>query len=97
MKDYKLTKQAFKTLTHLAKDNPKIASSIKAVIMKLREGLIEGESLKGYAAFKKIRTGKYRVIYTLRDDILLIAIIEKRETVYATFEHLFKKSSMFDD
>lgn len=94
MKDYKLTKQAFKTLTRLAKDNPKIASSIKAVIMKLREGLIEGESLKGYAV---IITGKYRVIYTLRDDVLLIAIIEKLETVYATFEHLFKKSSMFDE
>ena len=28
MKDYKLTKQALKTLTHLAKDNPKVASSI---------------------------------------------------------------------
>ena len=35
---YKLTKQALKTLIQLAKDNPKIASSIKAVIMKLREG-----------------------------------------------------------
>lgn len=97
MKDYKLTKQALKTLIQLAKDNPKIASSIKAVIMKLREDLIEGESLKGYATFKKIRTGKYRLIYTLREDVLLIAIIEKRETVYATFEHLFKKSSMFDE
>ncbi len=97
MRDYKLTKQALKTLTQLAKDNPKVASSIKLIITKLREDSLEGESLKGYALFKKIRAGKYRLIYTLRNDILLIAIIEKRETVYATFEHLFKNSSMFDD
>jgi mRNA-degrading endonuclease RelE of RelBE toxin-antitoxin system len=51
----------------------------------------------GYSEFKKIRAGKYRLIYTLRDQIILIAIIEKRETVYQTFEHLFKNSSMFDE
>jgi hypothetical protein len=62
----------------------------------LRLDLIEGESLTGYAEFKKLRAGKYRLIYTLRGEVLLIAIIEKRETVYATFKHLFKKSSVFD-
>lgn len=83
-------------LTQLAKDNPKVASNIKSIITKLRENSLEGESLR-ICFFKKIRAGKYRLIYTLRNDILLIAIIEKRETVYATFEHLFKNSSMFDD
>jgi mRNA-degrading endonuclease RelE of RelBE toxin-antitoxin system len=97
LRDYKLTKQALKTLTHLAKDNTKVASSIKSIITKLRDNSLEGESLKGYALFKIIRAGKFRLIYTLRNDVLLIAIIEKRETVYATFEHLFKNSSMFDD
>lgn len=97
MKDYKFTKQAFKTLTDLSKNAPKIASNIKEIITNLRLDLIEGESLTGYAEFKKLRAGKYRLIYTLRNDVLLIAIIEKRETVYATFTHLFKKSSAFDE
>ena len=97
MRDYKFTKQAFKTLTDLSKNAPKIASNIKEIITNLRLDLIEGESLTGYAEFKKLRAGKYRLIYTLRGEVLLIAIIEKRETVYATFKHLFKKSSAFDD
>ena len=97
MRDYKFTKQAFKKLTDLSKNEPKIASHIKEIITNLRLDLIEGESLTGYAEFKKLRAGKYRLIYTLRGEVLLIAIIEKRETVYATFKHLFKKSSAFDD
>lgn len=97
MRDYKFTKQAFKKLTELSKNAPKIASNIKEIITNLRLDLIEGESLMGYAEFKKLRTGKYRLIYTLRGEVLLIAIIEKREAVYATFKHLFKKSSAFDD
>jgi mRNA-degrading endonuclease RelE of RelBE toxin-antitoxin system len=97
MRDYKFTKQAFNTLTKLSKNAPKIASNIKKMITDLRQDLIEGESLTGYAEFKKLRAGKYRLIYTLRGEILLIAIIEKRETVYAKFKHLFKKSSAIDD
>jgi mRNA-degrading endonuclease RelE of RelBE toxin-antitoxin system len=37
---------------------------------------------------KRIRAGKYRLIYTYQEEILLITIIEKRETVYQTFAHL---------
>jgi mRNA-degrading endonuclease RelE of RelBE toxin-antitoxin system len=66
MREYKLTKQAVKKLTELSKSSPKIASSIKAIIMNLRQDLVEGESLKGYAEFKKLRAGKYRLIYTWR-------------------------------
>lgn len=97
MLDYKLTKQAFKKLSQLAKDDPKVAKNIKEIILQLRCSSISGESLTGYSEFKKIRTGKYRLIYTLREQVVLIAIIEKRETVYQTFEHLFKNSSMFDE
>ena len=96
MLDYKLTKQAFTKLTELSLDNPKIAKNIKEVIVNLRSELISGESLTGYSKFKKIRTGKYRLIYTVKDNVLLIAIIEKREIVYKVFEHLFKSSSSFD-
>ena len=97
MRDYKFTKQVFKKLTDLSKNAPKIASHIKEIITNLRLDLIEGENLTGYAEFKKLRAGKYRLIYTLRREVLLIAVIEKRETVYATFKHLLKKSATFDD
>jgi mRNA-degrading endonuclease RelE of RelBE toxin-antitoxin system len=96
MRAYRLTKQAFKTLTALAKNDPKTAKKLKEVIENLRKDLIAGESLQGYSKFKKIRAGKFRLIYTLQDELLLIAIIEKRETVYQTFEHLFKNSSFLD-
>lgn len=96
MRDYQLTKQAFKQLKKLAKNDPHIAKKLKTVIMQLRQDLISGESLQGYSQFKKIRVGKFRLIHTLQDDVLLIAIIEKRETVYQTFEHLFKNSRFLE-
>jgi mRNA-degrading endonuclease RelE of RelBE toxin-antitoxin system len=96
MRAYKLTKQAFKTLTALAKNDPKTAKKLKEIIEKLRQDLISGESLQGYSQFKKIRAGKFRLIYTLQEEIVLVAIIEKRETVYQTFEHLFKHSDFLN-
>jgi len=96
MRDYKLTKQAFKQLKLLAKNDRKTAEKLKGVILQLREDLTSGESLQGYSQFKKIRVGKFRLIYTFQEELLLIAIIEKRETVYQTFEHLFKNSNFLD-
>ena len=96
MRDYKLTKQAFKRLKLLAKNDIKTAKKLKEVILQLREDLINGESLQGYSKFKKIRVGKFRLIYTFQEETILIAIIEKRETVYQTFEHLFKNSDFLD-
>ena len=96
MRDYKLTKQAFKQLKLLAKNDIKTAKKLKEIIRQLREDLISGESLQGHSQFKKIRVGKFRLIYTLQEELLLIAIIEKRETVYQTFEHLMKHSNFLD-
>jgi addiction module RelE/StbE family toxin len=96
MRDYKLTKQAFKKLKLLAKNDRKTAQKLKVVIEKLRDDQVSGESLQGYSQFKKIRVGKFRLIYTLQEEILLISIIEKRETVYQTFEHLFKNSDFLE-
>jgi len=45
---------------------------------------------------KKIRIGKFRLIYTFETEIILVAVIEKRETVYQTVEHLFKHSNFLD-
>jgi len=96
MRAYKLTKQAFKTLKALSKNNPKIATKIRIIINELRNDAISGESLQGYRQFKKIRAGKYRLIYAYQDELLLITIIEKRETVYQTFAHLMKSSNFLE-
>ena len=94
MRDYKLSKQAFKQLKLLVKNDIKTAKKIKEVIELLRKDSISGVSLQGYSQFKKIRIGKFRLIYTFQKELILITIIEKRETVYQTFEHLFKNSSI---
>jgi len=93
---YKLTKQAFKVLKLLSKNDPKTAKKIKAIITDLRNDAISGESLQGYRQFKKIRAGKYRLIYNVQEELLLITIIEKRETVYQTFAHLVKNSNFLE-
>ena len=95
MNDYQLTKQAFKSLKKLSKSDRATAIRIKKAIIGLTTNEVTGESLQGFNQFKKIRIGKYRLIYTHREDSLLITIIEKRETVYQTFEHLFKHSDLF--
>jgi len=96
MREYKLTKQAFKQLKFLAKNERKTAQRIKNIILELSEDLISGESLQGHTQFKKIRIGKYRLIYMFQEELILIAIIEKRATVYQTFEHLLKYSNFLD-
>ena len=96
MRAYKLTKQAFKVLKLLAKNDPKTAKKLKGIIEDLRKDAISGESLQGYRQFKKLRAGKYRLIYTYQEEQLLITIIEKRETVYQTFAHLIKNSNFLE-
>lgn len=97
MREYRLTKQAFKKLKWLAKNDSKTAKKIKGIIEKLKEDLISGESLQGYSHFKKIRSWDYRLIYTFQKEVILIAIIDKREIVYQTFEHLLKNSIFLDN
>jgi mRNA-degrading endonuclease RelE of RelBE toxin-antitoxin system len=96
MRDYELTKQAFKKLKFLAKNDKNTALKIKTVILKLREDSLVGESLQSYRQFKKIRIGKIRLIYTYKEEVLLVTIIEKREKVYQTFSHLLKNSKFLE-
>ena len=95
MREYKLTKQAIKKLKSLSKNDPKLAIQITSSILNLRKYLIKGESLTGFTLYKKIRVRDFRIIYKLENEILLIAIIDKRETVYKIFEHLVKNSYLF--
>jgi len=95
MINYKLTKQSFKKLSQLINDDPKIAISIKEFINNLRGNKMKWEFLTGNSDFKKVRIWKYRLIYTIKENTLIIALIEKREIVYEIFKHMIKKSSIF--
>jgi mRNA-degrading endonuclease RelE of RelBE toxin-antitoxin system len=72
------------------------AKRVKLVITALSEGNITGEALQVYSDFFKIRVGKFRLIHTMIDRVIVVAIIEKRETIYKTFKHLMEKSDFLD-
>ena len=96
MANYRLTRQATKQLKKLKKSDISTARRIKSAIILLSEGDSAGEALQGHADFFKVCVGKYRLIHTTIADELIIAIIEKRETVYKTFQHLLENSRFLD-
>ena len=96
MANFKLTKQAFRQLKKLTKYDIKMARRIKSALLLLDSEEILGDPLQGYSDFSKIRVGKYRLIHAKINDVRIVAIIEKRETVYKTFKHLFENSTFLD-
>jgi len=96
MTNYRLTKQALKQLTQLTKSDIHTAKRIKSVLSSLADGKVKGETLQGYFGFFKLRVGKFRLIHTTINDVVIVAIIEKRETVYKTFQHLIENSNFLD-
>jgi len=86
----KLSKRALKVLVKLEKSDPKIAVRIVNKIDQLCSQEITGEPLQGASDYAKTRVGKYRIITSIQEDTLLVFIIEKRDSVYQTFQHLLK-------
>lgn len=68
-KDQQTAKQVIIKITALA-SNPKATSSI---------------ALVNHAEFRRIRIGKYRIIYQFDEKVLFITIIDKRDEVYKNF------------
>lgn len=90
MLNYRLSKQALKSLTKIEKSDKKLAQRIDQKILQLRREEIVGEVLQGATDYSKVRVGKYRIISAIQDNTLLVYIIEKRESVYQTFQHMLK-------
>jgi mRNA-degrading endonuclease RelE of RelBE toxin-antitoxin system len=89
-----LSKQAGKTLKKLKTSDNIIAKRIQSAIRDIQEGLKFGETLQGHSDYKKTRVGKYRIITITKGDVLTVFIIEKRETVYHTFDHFIKNQKL---
>jgi len=83
-----LSNQAQKKLKKLRISDLKTAKRIQLAIKQVQTGEKPGESLKGQTDYKKTRIGKYRIITKLNEETLLVFIIEKRDNVYQTFQHL---------
>jgi len=96
MVNFRFTKQALKQFKKLKKSDIKIAKRIKSALLLLDSGEVLGETLQGHSDFYKVRVGKYRLIHTKINTVRIVAIIEKRETVYKTFKHLLESSNFLD-
>jgi mRNA-degrading endonuclease RelE of RelBE toxin-antitoxin system len=90
MLSYRLSKQALKSLSKIEKTDKSLARRIDQKIVQLRKQEITGEALQGASDYSKVRVGKYRIISMVRDNMLLVYIIEKRESVYQTFQHFLR-------
>jgi mRNA-degrading endonuclease RelE of RelBE toxin-antitoxin system len=90
MLSYRLSKQALKSLSKIEKSDKSLARRIDQKIVQLRKQEITGEALQGASDYSKVRVGKYRIISMVRDNMLLVYIIEKRESVYQTFQHFLR-------
>ncbi|VAW41476.1 hypothetical protein MNBD_GAMMA01-1715 [hydrothermal vent metagenome] len=77
MANYRLTKQALKQLKKLVKSDIKIARRIKKALLLIdaEENLVE--SLQGHSECFKVRIGKYRLIHTKINNVIIIALIPK--------------------
>jgi mRNA interferase RelE/StbE len=75
--------------------NPKHRRQIKSKIDSLENNPrpANAEQLKGYDSFWRIRSGDYRIVYTIQDNVLLVTVITvgNRGDIYARLRRLLGK------
>ena len=76
----------------LAKIPPKHARQIAERITELRsnQATVLSEDLKGYAPFRRTKSGEYRIIFFIEYDTLHIPVIGKRND-----DEIYKKIERF--
>jgi len=83
----RLSKRADKALTKIP---VKQARQIAGRIKELAENpeALQSVELKGYAPWRRVKSGEYRIIYQIEGDELLIALIGKRndDEIYRLIE-----------
>lgn len=87
----KLSKRADKALGKIpAKQAKQIAARIKQLADD-PEALPTVE-LKGYAPWRRAKSGEYRIIYTIDGDILRVALVGKRndDEIYRLIERFLR-------
>lgn len=90
MLELKLSRQAQKFLKKLKVSDLKVAKNLIAKIKDLQNNpkLRTSTELVNYSPFRRIRVGKYRIIYKYNSITLYITLIKKRDSVYKEIKKL---------
>ncbi|MGH6819432.1 MAG: type II toxin-antitoxin system RelE family toxin [Methylocella sp.] len=73
----KLSRQADRFLQKIpAKHGKQIAERIQ--ILRDDPASLPTEDLKGHSPFRRLKSGKYRVVYFIEDETLFVTLIGKR-------------------
>ncbi len=91
MHDVRLHKQAAAFLDKIPdKHARQIVERITA--MQVNPSTVLTENLKGFAPFKRFKSGEYRVVFFIEDNILHIPVIGKRndDEVYDLIKRFLK-------
>ncbi len=76
----------------LAKLPPKQARQLTTKILDLRTNSEPSDSskLKGYDYYRRVDFGEYRIIYFVKDDVLMISLVGKRndDEIYKRLKRL---------
>jgi mRNA interferase RelE/StbE len=91
MLEINYSKEAVKFLKKLNKSDKKLAKQIVSKIVELQANTKIASSIEliNYSPFRRIRVGKYRIIYKYDEQYVYIVVINKREIVYKNLNKLF--------
>ncbi len=73
----------------------KFARQVAQKILQLAENPTPPQSimLGGYEPFRRVRTGRYRIVYVVVGDTVRIILVDKRgdDTIYRTLARKYRK------
>jgi mRNA interferase RelE/StbE len=98
MLNLKLSLESHRTLTKLFQSN---LNTAKRIVEKLDQLVVDPKSipsktLTGHSGYKRFRVGDYRVVFTSKEQELLVFIIDHRSKVYLQLEKHLRRV-IFDD
>ena len=98
MLEIKLSLESQRTLTKLHRSDLKTAKRIVEKLDQLANDpkSIPSKTLTGYPKYKRFRVGNYRVVYHIKNQYLLIFIIDHRSKVYQQLEKQLRKAIFGD-
>ena len=91
MLEVKLSKRSLKFIKGIpAKHATQIGKRV--LLLAQNTGEISSQELKGYAPYRRAKSGEYRIIYRIEDNILYITLLGKRndDDIYRLVERFLK-------
>jgi len=88
----RLNKQAVKNLQKLPSKHAK-QISLRIVALRQNPDSVPSIELRGFAPFRRAKSGDYRIIYKIEGESLFVALIAKRndDEVYKRIKRYFRK------